>query len=159
MNAGWDAFRELLEEEARLLGSLNAVALQLTQALIDNDADQIVAVERSLEGTRLLHAEGQRRRRELQKRGFGTRTLESVCEFAPPKLRPHFRGLARELTIRGISLSLTNQNNKALILAGMERLRKTVSLISESRVESPGTYRRRGIVAKPAGSVLVSQRA
>jgi hypothetical protein len=30
MNAGWDVFRDLLEEEARLLGSLNAASREYT---------------------------------------------------------------------------------------------------------------------------------
>jgi hypothetical protein len=159
MSASWESFRSLLVEENRLLADLNQAALGLTDALVANDADRISQVERKLEAARILHTEGQRKRRAMQQAGFGDLTLEQVCAYAPGPMRRVFQGLSRELTIRGISLAITVNNNKALILAGMERLQKTVGLIQEAMTESTGTYRRRGVIPKPAGSVIVSRKA
>lgn len=157
--ASWDSFRNLLQEESRLLGDLNAAALALANALVVNEVELIHSTERRLESARILHAEGQRKRQVMQKAGFGDLTLEQVCAYAPAPMRRTFQGLARELTIRGISLAITVNNNKALVLAGMERLQKSVALIQEAMTESTGTYRRRGTVPKPAGSVIVSRKA
>jgi hypothetical protein len=63
------------------------------------------------------------------------------------------------MSIKGISLAITVNNNKALILAGMERLQKTVELIHESMTETTGTYKRRGNVPKANSSVIVSRKA
>ena len=62
------------------------------------------------------------------------------------------------MSIKGISLAITINNNKALILAGMERLRKTVELIHDAMTESTGTYKRRGTFPRPS-SVIVSRKA
>jgi len=159
VSASWEGFRALLHEESRLLGDLNQAALALTDALVANDLQRINAAERRLEAARILHQEGKNRRSRMQRAGFGELTLEQVCAYAPGPMRRLFQGLARDLTIRGISLSITINNNKALILAGMERLQKTVSLIQEAMTEKTGTYRRRGVVPKPSGSVIVSRKA
>jgi hypothetical protein len=159
LSASWEGFRTLLVEESKLLGRLNQAALSLTDALVQNDGERIGAAERKLEAARIMFAEGQRKRRAMQRAGFGDLTLEQVCAYAPGPMRRIFQGLSRELTIRGISLAITVNNNKALIAAGMERLQKTVSLIQEAMTESTGTYRRRGIVPKPSGSVIVSRKA
>jgi hypothetical protein len=157
--ASWDSFRALLQEENRLLGELNSAALGLTEALVANDVDRIHLAERRLESNRILHSESQRKRNVMQKAGFRDLTLEQVCAYAPGPMRRGFQGLARDMTIRGISLAITINNNKALILAGMERLQKTVALIQETMTESTGTYRRHGTVPKAAGSVIVSRKA
>ena len=68
-------------------------------------------------------------------------------------------GTAQEITVRGIALQLTVSNNKALILAGMERLARTVAVMQRAGTEQPGTYKRRGTVPPPSGSVIVSRRA
>ena len=159
MSASWESFRALLHDESRLLGDLNQAALAMTDALVANDIARINAAERRLEAARILHQEGQRRRARMQRSGFGELTLEQVCAYAPGPMRRLFQGLARELTIRGISLAITVNNNKALILAGMDRLQKTVALIQESMTESTGTYRRRGVIPKPTASVIVSRKA
>lgn len=159
MSASWDAFRMLLQEESRYLGELGAAALSMTEALVHDNPEEITTAERRLEGQRLLHAQAQAKRAHMQTTGFGELTLEQVCAYAPATHRVVFQNLSRELTVRGISLAMTVTNNKALILSGMERLQKTVALIQASMTETTGTYKRRGNVPKPAGSVIVSRKA
>ena len=145
----WQRFAELLGEENRLLGALGDAALRLTDALVRNDPDAIEAAERRVEAQRVA----------MQRRGFGTLTLQQVCAYAPPALRRPMYGSVRDLETRGIALRLTVSNNKALILAGMERLARTVAVLQKAGTEQTGTYRRRGVVPPPDGSVIVSRRA
>jgi hypothetical protein len=159
MSASWDGFRALLADEARLLGDLGSAALVLTTALVARDANGINAAERKLEGQRILHQQAQRRRLAMQKTGFGDLTLEQVCAYAPGPMRRVFLNLSRDITIKGISLAITVNNNKALVVAGMDRLQKTVQLIHDAMIESTGTYKRRGTVPKADGSVIVSRKA
>jgi hypothetical protein len=159
MSASWDGFRALLAEESRLLGELGKAALAMTSALVVRDVDAINTSERRLEGQRILHQQAMRRRIQMQRTGFGDLTLEQVCAYAPGPLRRQLVNHSRELTIHGISLSITINNNKALVMAGMERLEKSVQLIAEAMTESTGTYKRRGNVPKPQGSVIVSRKA
>jgi hypothetical protein len=159
MSASWDGFRALLAEEARVLGELSTVALQMTTALVARDVDAINATERRLEGQRILHQHAKRARLQMQRTGFGELTLEQVCAYAPGPMRRVLQNISRDLTIKGISLSITINNNKALLMAGMERLQKTVQLMHDTMTESTGTYKRRGIVSKPDGSVIVSRKA
>ena len=157
--ASWDAFRALLQEEGRLLGELNTVALAMTDGLVKKDLDKINASERRLEGQRILHQQARKKRLQMQKAGFGDLTLEQVCAYAPGPMRRAFQQLSREMSIKGISLSITINNNKALLIAGMERLEKTVQLMHDTMIESTGTYKRRGVVPKSDGSVIVSRKA
>jgi hypothetical protein len=159
MSASWDGFRGLLQEETRLLGELNTVAIAMTDALVQRDVDRINASERKLEGQRILHQTARRKRLQMQVAGFGELTLEQVCAYAPGPMRRGFQQLSREMSIKGISLAITVNNNKALILAGMDRLQKTVEAIHEAMTESTGTYKRRGTVPKPNSSVIVSRKA
>jgi hypothetical protein len=159
VSASWDAFRTLLQEECRLLGDLSTAAMALTDALVNNDVERIGATERRLEGQRVVHLQAQRQRLAMQKTGFGDLTLEQVCAYAPGPMRRVFQGISRDMTIKSISLAMTVGNNKALIFAGLERLEKTVALIQASMTETTGTYKRRGTVSKPAGSVIVSRNA
>ena len=159
MSASWEGFRALLQEETRLLGELNNMALTMTDALVQRDIEKLNITERRLEGQRILHEQARRKRVEMQRAGFGELTLEQVCTYAPAPMRRGFLQLSRELTIRGISLAMTLHNNKTLIIAGMDRLQKTVQLIHDAMVESTGTYKRRGNVPKPSGSVIVSRKA
>jgi hypothetical protein len=159
MSASWDGFRALLAEEARLLGELGTAALVMTNALVTRDLDAINAAERRLEGQRIMHQNAQRRRLQMQRTGFGELTLEQVCAYAPGPMRRVFLNLSRDLTIKGISLAITVNNNKALLIAGMDRLQKTVQAIHDSMTESTGTYKRRGTVPRPQGSVIVSRKA
>jgi hypothetical protein len=159
MSASWDGFRALLAEEARVLGELGSVALTMTTALVSRDVNAINAAERKLEGQRILHQHAKRARLQMQRAGFGDLTLEQVCAYAPGPMRRVLQNISRDLTIKGISLSITINNNKALLIAGMDRLQKTVQLIHDTMTESTGTYKRRGIVNKPDGSVIVSRKA
>jgi hypothetical protein len=159
MSASWDGFRALLQDESKILGDLNTHALAMTEALVHKDLDKINSSERRLEGQRLLHQQARRKRLEMQSAGFGELTLEQVCAYAPGPMRRAFQQLSREMSIKGISLAITVNNNKALILSGMERLQKTVELIHEAMTETTGTYKRRGTVPKSQSSVIVSRKA
>ena len=155
----WQKFGEMLAQECRLLNELGAAALALTDALVNNDPDAIEAAERRVEARRVLHGTAYAQRVAMQRRGFGTLTLAQVCAYAPPALRRPFYGVVHELGTSGAALRMTVSNNKSLILAGMERLARTVAVLQRAGTEQTGTYRRRGVVPPPDGSVIVSRRA
>jgi hypothetical protein len=155
----WARFAELLADECRLLGALGDAALGLTDALVVNDPDAIDLAERRVEAQRVLHGTAYAQRVAMQQRGFGKLTLAQVCAYAPPALRRSMYGTMHELGTRGIALRLTVSNNKSLILAGMDRLARTVAVLQRAGTEQTGTYRRRGVVPPPDGSVIVSRRA
>jgi len=155
----WQQFGEMIAEECRLLGELGTAALALTDALVQNDPDAIEAAERRVEARRVLHGTAYAQRIAMQRRGFGKLTLAQVCAYAPPALRRTMYATMHEIGTRGIALKLTVSNNRALILAGMERLARTVAVLQRAGTEQTGTYRRRGVVPPPDGSVIVSRRA
>jgi hypothetical protein len=155
----WARFSELLAEECHLLGALGDAALGLTDALVVNDPDAIDHAERRVEAQRVLHGTAHAQRIAMQQRGFGKLTLAQVCAYAPPALRRPMHGTMHELGTRGIALRLTVSNNKSLILAGMDRLARTVAVLQRAGTEQTGTYRRQGVVPPPDGSVIVSRRA
>jgi hypothetical protein len=155
----WQKFADLLFAESRMLGELGDAALGLTDALVVNEPDAIESAERRVEGRRVLHGTMYAQRIAMQRRGFGTLTLPQVCAYAPPALRRSMYATMHEIDTRGIALKLTVSNNRALILAGMERLARTVAVLQRAGTEQTGTYRRRGVVPPPDGSVIVSRRA
>jgi hypothetical protein len=155
----WQQFTRLIEDERRALADLGDAALVLTEALVRNDPDAIENAQRMVEARRVLHGTTYAQRIAMQKRGFGELTLRGVCAYAPPALRRAMYGAVRDIETRGLALQLTVSNNKALILAGMERLSRTVAVLQRAGTEQTGTYRRRGIVPPPDGSVIVSRRA
>jgi hypothetical protein len=155
----WQRFGELLGEENRLLGELGTAALEMTDALVHNDPARIEAAGRRLEKHRILHGTAFAQRVAMQRKGFGELALPQVCAYAPPALRRRLHATVHELSTRGIALKLTVSNNKALILAGMDRLARIVKVLQRAGTEQTGTYRRRGIVPPPEGSVIVSRRA
>ncbi len=155
----WQRFASLLDDERVSLRQLGDAALALTESLVRNDPDAIENAERLVEARRVLHGTAYAQRVAMQRRGFGTLSLREVCAYAPPLLRRSMVGAVRELETQSIALKLTVSNNKALILAGMERLARTVAVLQRAGTEQTGTYRRRGIVPPPDGSVLVSRRA
>lgn len=155
----WQKFAQLLGEENRLLAELNAAALALTDALVENEPERIDLAERRLEAQRVLHGTAYAQRVAMQRAGFGTLTLDQVCAYAPGTLRRWMYGTVHQIVTRGTELRLTVANNKALILAGLERLARTVAVLQRAGTEQTGTYRRRGIVPPPEGSVIVSRRA
>ena len=158
MNDSWDSFANALGDEAAQLGRVNEAALKLTQALVENDADSIVAAERVLDDVRKSYVSAAGRRRGMQARGFGNLTLRQVCAYAPRQLMPTLNQRLVELTTGAISLGITTNNNKAIIASGMERLMKVTSVLQKAASDAPGTYKRRGYVPPPSNSVLVSSR-
>lgn len=155
----WQRFGEMLAEEARLLAELDASARALTDALVANDPDAIENAERIVEARRVLHGTAYAQRVAMQRRGFGALTLAQVCAYAPPVLRRSLYATVHAIETCGMSLRLTVANNKSLILAGMDRLARTVAVLQRAGTEQTGTYRRRGVVPPPDGSVIVSRRA
>ncbi len=155
----WQQFARLVGEENRLLAELNAAALRLTDALVRNDPAAIESAERRLEAQRVLHGTAFAQRVAMQRAGFGSLTLAQVCAYAPGSLRRWMHGTVHQLGTRGTELRLTVSNNKSLILAGLERLARTVAVLQRAGTEQTGTYRRRGVVPPPEGSVIVSRRA
>ncbi|MBV8369592.1 MAG: hypothetical protein JO036_11785 [Candidatus Eremiobacteraeota bacterium] len=155
----WQKFAQLLGEENRLLAELNAAALTLTAALVQNEPEAIELAERRLEAQRVLHGTAYAQRIAMQRAGFGTLTLDQVCAYAPGTLRRWMYGTVHQIVTRGTELRLTVANNKSLILAGLERLARMVAVLQRAGTEQTGTYRRRGIVPPPEGSVIVSRRA
>ena len=159
MNDSWDAFAAALTEETTLLARLNDAALRLTQALVASDVELISAAERQVDSARQAYQSASGKRRGMQVRGFGTLTLRQVCAYAPRAMWPMLGARVNELTTTSIALGITTNNNKALILGGMDRLMKVTSALQKAHNDGPGTYKRRGHVPPPTNSVLVSSKA
>jgi hypothetical protein len=155
----WRAYGDMLAAENKALAQLGAAALEMTQALAGGKPRDIEAADKKVNAYRVVFTVAHDRRMQMQKRGFGDLTLAQVCLYAPAPMRRPLAALVRDMEIRGIALRITISNNKALILAGMERLQRVVRVLQESMSEKPGTYKRRGIVPPPSGSVLVSRKA
>jgi hypothetical protein len=157
--SSWQAFAAMVDEENAALSELEKAALRMTQALVGADPAAIMAANRALEGQRLVFLSANQRRRMMQRKGFGKLGIKQVCAYAPPALRRILYSRVHEVATRGIALQLTVNNNKALILAGMQRLARTVEVLQRTMTEQPGTYRRRGVVPLVSGSVIVSRKA
>jgi hypothetical protein len=155
----WDAFATALLEESRSLRSTHQAALGLTKALVKTDAVLILEAERALDAARRTYHAASGKRRGMQIRGFGSMTLRQVCAYAPRKMWPMLNQRLVELTTTSIGLKITNNNNKALIQSGMQRLVKITDILQRSASDSPRTYKRRGYVPPPNNSVLVSSKA
>ena len=156
MSDSWESFAAALADEAVLLSRMNDAALKLTQALVDSDATSISTAERELDGARKAYVSAAGRRRGMQVRGFGEMTLRQVCAYAPRNLAPSLNARLAELTTGSIALGITNNNNKALIASGMNRLMKVTTVLQNAASDHPRTYKRRGFVPPPSNSVLVS---
>jgi hypothetical protein len=160
MSSGsWQAFADALDAENLSLGELGAAALAMTSALVFGPAAQIEAAERSVDERRILHARAHARRATMMRSGFGDLTLRQVCGHAPAPLRRALFTSLRELRTRGIGLQITVGNNKALITAGLARIANTIVVMQKALSPQDGTYRRRGTVAPPSGSLIVSRNA
>jgi hypothetical protein len=159
MSDSWQNFVNALSEEAVLLRSVGDAAQRLTRALVANDIPQISQAERELDASRRAYQAASGKRRGMQVRGFGTMTLRQVCGYAPRKLWPVLNQRVTEIATTSIALGITTNNNKALIMSGMERLMKVTSVLQKAASEGPGTYKRRGFVPPPTNSVLVSSKA
>jgi flagellar biosynthesis/type III secretory pathway chaperone len=155
----WDAFAGALHEESTLLKRTHESALALTQALIVNEAKAILAAERDLDSARRAYASASSKRRGMQVRGFGQLSLRQVCAYAPRKLWPTLNQRLVELTTTSIGLRITNNNNKALIQSGLQRLVKITDVLQRAASDGPKTYKRRGFVPPPSNSVLMSSKA
>ena len=159
MSDSWETFAAALKDESLLLRRVHDVALKLQKALVERDIDMISESERELDTARQAYQSASGKRRGMQVRGFGTLTLRQVCGYAPRAMWPTLNQRVVELTTTSISLGITNNNNKALILNGMNRLMKVTAALQKAANDGPGTYKRRGYVPPPTNSVLVSSRA
>lgn len=158
MSDSWEAFATALQDESVALQRLNAAAQQLTQVLVDGSPEIIMEADRDLNAARAEHQTASSKRRGMQVRGFGTMTLQQVCQYAPRHLAAYMNQRLAELTYGSISLGITIGNNKSLIVAGLERLVNVTTKLQESVTERTGVYKRRGYVAPPGASVLVSSK-
>ena len=159
MNDSWEAFANALQVESALLSRVAHASTRLTQALVENDVEKIATIERELDSARKAYQSASGTRRGMQVRGFGALTLKQVCGYAPRALWPVLNQRLVELTTTSISLGITTNNNKALILSGMDRLMKVTAALQKAHSDTPGTYKRRGYVPPPNNSVLVSSKA
>ena len=159
MSDSWETFAAALQEESTLLSRVAESAQALTQALVENDIEKIRTTERQLDTARQAYQSSSGKRRGMQVRGFGALGLRQVCAYAPRTLWPTLNQRVVELTTMAISLGITTNNNKALILGGMDRLMKITSAMQKAHSDGPGTYKRRGFVPPPSNSVLVSSKA
>jgi hypothetical protein len=147
-----------LWEESVGLQRVNAAAYHLTTVLVSGGPDEIRQADRGLNTARLAHQAASAKRRGMQVRGFGNLTLQQVCLYAPPHMVGHLGQRLSELRYGSIALGITLNNNKALILAGLDRLVKISSKLQETMTERSGVYKRRGYVAPPGASVIVSSK-
>lgn len=154
----WEAFGMALQEESTALQRLNAAAVHLTQVLVDGSPDAILESDRALNAARIVHQAAAAKRRGMQARGFGEMTLQQVCRYAPIRVSPYLHKALAEITYGSISLGITISNNKSLIVAGLQRLVDVTHKLQESATERTGIYKRRGYVAPPGASVLVSSK-
>jgi len=159
MSDSWELFAAALQDESVMLRRTHEAALQLTKALVKNDAVEILQCERALDSARRAYGSASGKRRGMQVRGFGNLTLRQVCVYAPRPLWPTLNQRLVELTTTSIGLRITNGNNKALIQSGMQRLVKITETLQRAASDGPRTYRRRGFIPPPSNSVLVSSKA
>jgi hypothetical protein len=154
----WEAFGAALRGESSALGRLNAAALHLTQVLVDGSPEAILESDRALNAARAVYQAACSKRRGMQARGFGRMALQQVCRYAPSHIAPYLHKALMELSYGSISLGITISNNKALIAAGLQRLVDITHKLQESATERTGIYKRRGFIAPPGASVLMSSK-
>jgi hypothetical protein len=159
MSDSWEAFAQSLREEVTTLVEIERRSGMLTEALVGNVPARIEVCRSALDEARKLHAAAFGRRRGMQQRGFGKLPLQTVLRYAPPSLALEFNQRISELTTYATAVQITNSNNKALIMAGMERLMKTVVLLQEHAAQNTRTYRRHGQTPRADTSVIVSKKA
>jgi hypothetical protein len=154
----WDLFGGMVDEEAETLQRLNDAALALTRVLVSGSPEAIANADRDLNQARIAHQHASAKRRSMQVRGFGSMPLQQVCAYAPRPVAIRLSQKIAELRYGAISLRLTIENNKSLIVAGLDRLIGITSRLQESASERTGVYKRRGYVAPPGASVIVSSK-
>ncbi len=158
MSDSWETFAAAMHEESRALHGLNVAALGLTRVLVHGDPEKILAADRALNAARAEHQAACGKRRGMQVRGFGSMTLQQVCAYAPRPVAAQISARLAELRYGARALGITNSNNKSLIASGIERLVKVTAKLQETATERTGVYKRRGYVAPPGASVLVSSK-
>lgn len=158
MTDSWESFVDALNTECAAFAAVNERALELSDALVQNSPEAIHAAQRGLEDARKQLVAARSRRRGMQHRGFGNLTLKQVARYAPPAIKSQIVKRIRQLTYFAIKLDLVNSNNRALILGAMERLMAIVAVMRRVQMQ-PLTYKRRGIVAPPDRSMIVSREA
>ncbi|MBV8602951.1 MAG: hypothetical protein JO359_15415 [Candidatus Eremiobacteraeota bacterium] len=158
MSDSWQSFLDTLSEECRLFNALNEKALALSNALVANVPEVILAAQTELEQARKAMVAMKSRRRAMQQRGFGNMPLASVCQFAPPQIADGLKRRAKELVYHTTALELINSNNRALILGAMERLMAILGVMRRAQ-GAPLTYKRRGIMPLPDRSMIMSHNA
>ena len=159
MSDTWDGFVDAVREESRLLRELKESARALTDALVKNTLPLMDRAQRQLEASRLRHEAALNARMAMQRRGFGTMALREVCSYAPPEVAAALQSSIADMTYSAIGIGITNNNNKALVHAGFQRLDRTVKVLQNARSDKVGVYKRRGNIPRGNASVLVSQRA
>lgn len=159
MTDSWEIFAAALQEESAALARMHDAALAMTQALVLNRPVDISASERAVDGARRAFVSSSGKRRGMQARGFGQMTLRQVCAYAPRRFAPTLNQRLYELSTLSIGLKISNNNNKALIVSGLDRLMQVTSALQRASSDEPKTYRRRGFVPPPTNSVLLSSRA
>ncbi|MBV9272133.1 MAG: hypothetical protein JO165_13650 [Candidatus Eremiobacteraeota bacterium] len=152
----WGAFAQALADESAGIAHLQKSAHALTEALVDGDPEKILAADANLNAARDEYQNACGKRRGMQARGFGTMTLRQVCQYAPRQYAGQFNQRLAEITFGSIQLGITISNNKALIVAGMDRLVRVTAKLQECATERTGIYKRRGYVRKPDASVIMS---
>ena len=86
MSDSWNTFADMLRTERDQLRVLNVMAMEMTSALVENDATAISLAERKLEVEQSRHNAVFQRRVETQKRGFGDMSIANVIAYAPREI-------------------------------------------------------------------------
>lgn len=159
MSDSWESFLAALDAEAESMGALHHATLKLTTALVKNDTSEIKVASAEVETQRKRHLSHAGKRRSMQRRGFGKLTLRDVCAYAPRTIQHFFQNRLAQLFYYVTSLRITNENNRALVVSGMDRLLKIVEVLRQAQAEKSGTYRRRGVQPQKDSSVIMSQQA
>jgi hypothetical protein len=159
MGDSWETFAGALSEESAALTRVNDTAHKLTQALVQSVPAEILSAEKALDTARRAYQTASAKRRGMQTRGFGQMTLRQVCAYAPRRLAGPLNQRLYELTTLSIGLKITANNNKALIVGGLDRLMQITAALQKAANQTPATYKRRGFIPPPTNSVLVSSRA
>jgi len=155
MSDSWESFVEVLAQECAAFGAVNERALEMSVALVQNVPERIHATQRALEEARKALGAIRGRRRAMQSRGFGDMSLKKISRYAPAPVASQILAGSKQLQYYTIKLDLINSNNRALILGAMERLMAIVAVIRRVQMQ-PLTYKRRGIVAPPDRSMIMS---
>jgi len=152
----WQAFAQALADESASIAHLQKSTHALMEAVVAGNPQEILAADAAVNAARAEYQAICGKRRGMQARGFGSMTLQQVCQYAPRQYAGQFNQRLAEIRVGSIQLGITINNSKAIIMAGMERLVRITAKLQESATERTGIYKRRGYVRKPDASVIVS---